>query len=56
MSVPPFRSEPFTDFGKPENQQAFQQALTDIQSMYINAIFRRARRLVQKSPQRRKPR
>lgn len=31
MQLPEFRNEPFTDFSRPENQQAFQQALQKIQ-------------------------
>jgi 1-pyrroline-5-carboxylate dehydrogenase len=31
VQLPEFRNEPFTDFTKPENQQAFQQALQKVQ-------------------------
>jgi 1-pyrroline-5-carboxylate dehydrogenase len=31
VQLPDFRNEPFTDFSRPENQQAFQQALQKVQ-------------------------
>ncbi|MHC4898386.1 MAG: aldehyde dehydrogenase family protein, partial [Planctomycetota bacterium] len=37
MSATPFQNEPFTDFGKPENQQAFQKALEKIQGTFGNS-------------------
>ncbi len=37
MSANPFQNEPFTDFSKPENQQAFQQALDEIQGSFTKS-------------------
>jgi 1-pyrroline-5-carboxylate dehydrogenase len=37
VSATPFQNEPFTDFGKPENQQAFQKALEKIQGTFGNS-------------------
>ncbi len=37
MSANPFQNELFTDFSKPENQQAFQQALDEIQGSFTKS-------------------
>jgi 1-pyrroline-5-carboxylate dehydrogenase len=34
MSLPEFKNEPFTDFGKPENAAAMQQALADVKAEF----------------------
>lgn len=39
MQLPEFRNEPFTDFTRPENQQAFQQALQKIQKEVIGKTW-----------------
>ncbi len=39
MELPEFRNEPFTDFSRPDNQQAFQQALQKIQRDVIGRTW-----------------
>src|SRR5262245_636885 len=34
MTLPEFRNEPFTDFGKPENAAAMEQALADVETQF----------------------
>ena len=39
MELPEFRNEPFTDFSRPENQQAFQRALQQVQHELIGRTW-----------------
>ncbi len=39
MQLPEFHNEPFTDFTQPQNQQAFQQALTKVQKEVLGRTW-----------------
>ncbi|HEX6812986.1 MAG TPA: L-glutamate gamma-semialdehyde dehydrogenase [Planctomycetota bacterium] len=39
MQLPEFRNEPFTDFSRPEEQQAFQKALHTIEKEYLGRTW-----------------
>lgn len=39
MELPEFRNEPFTDFSRPENQRAFEQALATVERQYLGKTW-----------------
>ncbi|MBK8097081.1 MAG: L-glutamate gamma-semialdehyde dehydrogenase [Planctomycetes bacterium] len=39
MQLPEFRNEPFTDFSRPEEQQAFERALATIEKQYLGKTW-----------------
>ena len=39
MQLSDFRNEPFTDFSQPENQQAFEAALSKVREEYLGRTW-----------------